>query len=107
MEHLVATRPYIDMDNSETRTFSTRSKVKYNTIHFMVNNINRSKLIFLFEKIFLRYSKKEKEQNLKDLYQRYNHIKNNIVIFISFHPPKNYDLSTKPSIVTRTNCRIM
>lgn len=46
------------MDNSETRTFSTRSKVKYNTIHFMVNNINRSKLIFLFEKIFLRYSKK-------------------------------------------------
>lgn len=72
----------------------------------MVNNINRSKLIFLFEKIFLRYSKKEKEQNLKDLYQRYNHIKNNIVIFISF-PPTNYDLSMKPSIVTRTNCRIM
>lgn len=95
------------MNNSETRTFSTRNKVKYNTIHFMVNNINRSKLIFLFQKIFLRYSKKEKEQNLKDLYQRYNHIKNNIVIFISFHPPKNYDLSTKPSIVTRTNCRIM
>lgn len=51
------------MDNS--RTFSTHSKVKYNTIHFMVNNINRSKLIFLFEKIFLRYSKKEKEQNSK------------------------------------------
>lgn len=92
------------MDNSETRTFLTHSKVKYNTIHFMVNNINRSKLIFLFQKIFLRYSKKE---NSKDLYQRYNHIKNNIVIFISFHPPKNYDLSTKPSIVTRTNCRIM